>query len=412
MPISPQQFAKQLADSGLLTIDEVKSTISSLPEAQRPKDGEGLARELIKQKKLTSYQAQEVYANRGKALVLGNYVVLEKLGEGAMGLVLKAEHRRIKRQVAIKVLSPSFAKTEDALKRFLRELRATAALDHPNIVRSMDADESDGTHFFVMEFVDGSNLSLHVKKHGPLSLEEGLQAVIQAARGLEYAHGLDIVHRDIKPGNLVRAKDGTLKILDMGLARFASGEQEDLTGTGQIMGTVDYMSPEQALSSKTADARSDIYSLGVTLWYLLTGRPMYPAKSMIDKLMAHRQQPIPKLAELCPAANAELQRIFEKMCAKKAADRYQSMTDVIADLERCRDGGSAPESEAAVMTTAAPTAKVSSAAKVKKNSSAGKEKKPGGKASKKLSKQAWLAIAGGVVTLLAVIGTVCFLLFR
>jgi formylglycine-generating enzyme required for sulfatase activity/serine/threonine protein kinase len=341
MALPLPQFLKQLSDSTLMSIDDIKGMISSLPEEKRPKDGEAFARDLVRQKRLTAYQAQEVYAGRGKSLVLGNYVVLDKLGQGGMGMVLKAEHRRMKRAVALKVLSPKVTQTPEALRRFQREVEAAAKLRHPNIVAADDADEANGVHFLVMEYVEGSDLSALVKKSGSLTLDKALHCVIQAARGLEYAHTRGVVHRDIKPANLLLDKEGNVKILDMGLARLdsAGANQDELTGTGQIMGTVDYMAPEQAVNTKNADARADIYALGVTLWYLLTARPMYQGDTAIEKLMAHQTQPIPSLIELNQSVSAALQKVFEKLVAKTPAARYQTMTEVIAELERCRGGG-------------------------------------------------------------------------
>ncbi|MGE0609684.1 MAG: SUMF1/EgtB/PvdO family nonheme iron enzyme [Pirellulales bacterium] len=339
MKMSLAAFSEQLAASGLIPADELAAFLDTLP-AERKADGEQLARELVRQKKLTAFQAQQIYQGKGKHLVLGNYVALDKLGQGGMGMVLKAEHRRMKRQVALKVLSPNVTKTPEALRRFQREVEAAAKLNHTNIVTAHDADEAGGTHFLVMEYVEGTDLADVVKKNGPMPIDKALSCVIQTARGLEYAHARGVVHRDIKPANLLLDREGTIKILDMGLARLdsAGGQQDQLTGTGQIMGTVDYMAPEQAMDTKSADARADIYSLGVTLWYLLTGRPLYDGDTTVMKLMAHQNKPIPSLREVCPAVSAELEAVFSRMVAKTPEARYQSMKDVIADLERCRTG--------------------------------------------------------------------------
>jgi len=342
MAMSLEQFRSQVTSSELLGPDEVAAVMDSLKDDARPKTAEDLARELVRQKRLTKYQAEQIYSGKGKTLVLGNYVVLEKLGQGGMGVVLKAEHKRLKRLVALKVMSPSVVKTPDALKRFHREVQAAAKLRHPNVVATDDADEAKGTHFLVMEYVEGSDLSAMVKKNGPFSVHQAVQCIIQAARGLEFAHAQGVVHRDIKPANLLLDKNGTVKILDMGLARIEgdTGSHAELTSTGAVMGTVDYMAPEQALSTKDADARSDIYSLGISLWYLLTGRCAYEGESLMAKLLAHREAEIPSLQKANDEVPEWLEVVFRRMVAKKRSDRYQTMADVIRDLESGHGGSS------------------------------------------------------------------------
>jgi predicted Ser/Thr protein kinase len=212
-------------------------------------------------------------------------------------------------------------------------------LSHSNIVAAHDADEANGIHFLAMEYVEGSDLSALVKKNGPLSVAKAINYILQAARGLEFAHGEGVVHRDIKPANLLLDKKGTVKILDMGLARIdGAGDtatQAELTGTGAVLGTVDYMAPEQALSTKHVDGRADIYSLGCSLYYLITAHAAYDGDSLMAKLLAHREQPIPPLG---PEVPEEVQAVFRKMVAKKVQDRYQTMSEVVAALEQCGSG--------------------------------------------------------------------------
>ena len=333
------QFVKQLEESGILaadSFDTLKDCNSSKPS---PKNTEELASELVRQKKLTEFQAEEAGQGNARSLVLGNYLLLEKIGQGGMGQVFKARHQRMDRLVAIKVLPAAMTKDVASIARFEREVKAVARISHPNIVGAYDADCASGIHFLVMELVDGSDLSVLVRKNGSFSIEKAINYIIQAAKGLEAAHSEGIVHRDIKPANLLVDKKGTVKILDMGLARLNGCPEEplqvDLTSTGTIMGTADYMAPEQAMNTRTADARADIYALGCSLYYLLTAKTMYSGTTIMEKLVAHREQPIPSLRAARPEVPEELEAIFNKMIAKNVADRYQTMTALIADLDKC-----------------------------------------------------------------------------
>jgi len=337
MAVPLEKFVKQLEDSGILAGDTLQDF---LPPKSEPKSAEELAMELVRQKKLTKFQVEEVSRGRGKSLVLGNYVLMEKIGAGGMGQVFKAEHRRMHRMVAVKVLPANTMKDPATVARFEREVRAAAKLRHPNIIAADDADQANGVHFLVMELVEGSDLSALVKKRGPLPFDRAVTCILQAARGLEFAHEQGVVHRDIKPANLLIDARGTVKILDMGLARIEgeTGGHAELTSTGAVMGTVDYMAPEQALSTKTADARSDIYSLGISLWYLLTGRCAYDGDTLMAKLLAHRDAPIPSLSAGRGEIPSSVDAVFQKMVAKQAKDRYQTMSEVIRDLEACQVG--------------------------------------------------------------------------
>ena len=263
-----------------------------------------------------------------------------------MGSVYKAQHRRMGRTVAIKIISPAALRNAEAKQRFHREIQAMARLEHLNIVTAHDADQVGDIHFLVMQYIDGDDLWTTVKTRGPLALDLALRYLAQTARGMEYAHHEGVVHRDIKPSNLVVAKNGVVKILDMGLARLekslteASLADQNLTQAGNIMGTVDFMAPEQALDAKVADQRADIYSLGCTFYFLLTGQTLYAGDTIVKRIMAHRFDPIPALRTTRDDVPDWLETIFQKMVAKQAPDRYQSMTELLADLAPYVSSGS------------------------------------------------------------------------
>jgi len=342
--ITLDQARDCLTRSGLLSPAELSAFQDALPAEQRPTDAQAFTSELVRQKKLTAYQASVIQQGQSKGLVFGEYTVLDKLGEGGMGMVFQAQHRYLKRMVALKVLHATITQSEEAVKRFRREVEAIGRLSHPNVVAAFDANQQEGIYYFVMEYVDGTDLSKLVKDQGLLPVEKALDYVLQAARGLEHAHQKGVVHRDIKPSNLVLDVDGRIKILDMGLVRFTdpkrpdsgSTDGEGLTQTGDIMGSFDYIAPEQAIDTKRADQRADIYSLGCTLYFLLVGKPPYSGDTSMQKLLAHRENAIPSLRRLRTEVPLALDAVFHHMVAKKPEDRYACMGDVVADLEACQ----------------------------------------------------------------------------
>ena len=340
--VTVEQFIEGLVSSGLMTEAEVREFRLSLAPDLVPLTVKGLAAELVRRGRLTRFQASRVAIGEARTLVLGKYVIQDKIGEGGMGEVFVAEHRRMKRPVVVKVLPPSLTESEYYLRRFQREVEAAAQLHHPNIVTAFDADIEHGVHFLVMEYVAGEALGQLVQRIGPLPVDSALSCVLQAARGLEYAHAKGIIHRDIKPNNLLVDREGVVKILDMGLARFADSSArlpnyESLTSDHQIVGTIDYMPPEQVDDSSLADQRSDIYSLGCTLYRLLTNHPPYRGETVFQTLMAHRLEPIPSLRASRADVPELLDRILRRMIAKSPSDRYQSMAELIGDLEACRN---------------------------------------------------------------------------
>ncbi len=354
MAVALETVVKQLEDSGIVAAGKLENFV---PPKAHPTSVEELVSELVKQNHLTRFQAQQVAAGKVKALILGAYTLLDKIGAGGMGQVFKAQHRKMKRLVAIKMLPPAMMKDAAAAARFEREVEAAAKLRHPNIVAADDAAEANGVHFLVMEYVEGKDLSALVKQNGPFPVGKAVNYILQTARGLEFAHSQGVIHRDIKPANLLLDKTGTVKILDMGLARIESGidtpAQSELTGTGTVMGTVDYMAPEQALSTRHADAKADIYSLGISLYYLIAGRAAYDGETLMAKLLAHREQPIPSLQDAQTTVPKQLEAVFKKMVAKKTEDRYQSMSEVIEALEGLGLAGSIMSRRGEVASTMA-----------------------------------------------------------
>jgi len=334
------EFSRALVEIGLIGEAEIESF-----NADSAQGVLGLSRALVKAGKLTPYQAAAVYQKKSRGLLIGNYVILDKLGQGGMGVVFKARHRRLGRVGALKILPPSFARDRTAVMRFRREVEAAGLLKHPNLVAALDADEDRGVHFLVMDYVEGRDLDRIVRERGPMPVGEAVDCLIQAARGLGAAHAQGIVHRDIKPANFMLDAAGTVRVLDLGLARlvdagnpFNKTARGRLTESGVYMGTIDYMAPEQAEDSHRVDHRADIYSLGCTLHYLLTGQEPFLGATVLKRLMAHMERPAPSLRVARPDVPLALDAAYLKMMAKRPEDRPASMTEVIALLEASKTG--------------------------------------------------------------------------
>ncbi|MCO8125300.1 Hsp70 family protein [Stieleria sp. TO1_6] len=276
---------------------------------------------------------------------IGDYQIKKLIGSGGMGEVFLAEHVRMQREVALKVLRGDRMSDESSIERFYDEVRAASRVMHPNIVTAFDAGEADGIHFLVMEYVDGMTLTRLVAKNGPLSPGMAASVIRQAALGLLHAHRAGIVHRDVKPGNLIQAKDGTIKVLDLGLAQISNvlwsddgreiGRIQDPDSyhkrKGKLIGTLAYMSPEQLESPDDADPRSDIYSLGAVLYFLLTGKPPFQGE-YLEQVYGHRHGEIPDLMQVRSDVDLGLANLFRRMMAKRLSERYASLDEVIEDL--------------------------------------------------------------------------------
>ncbi|WP_254508174.1 protein kinase domain-containing protein [Anatilimnocola floriformis] len=326
-------FSKALQESGLVAEETLQPLLAT---AQH--DSQQLAKLLTTQDLLTRFQVAALNEGRGSTLRIGNYDVLERLGAGGMGTVFKARHRRMKRLVALKVLAGKLSQNPIFVKRFQREVETIASLGHPNVVMAYDADESDVGHFLVMELVNGRDLAACVADQGVFPVSLAVHCILQTARGLAYAHAQGIIHRDIKPHNLLLDEQGVVKVTDLGLARLNHGATGpasgfDVTMAGGVIGTADYMPPEQAVDSTTIDHRADIYSLGCTLYFLLVGRPPFSGPTMMSVLLKHRDGKIPSLTAERSEVTAELDGLFQRMLSIEPDERIQSMAEVVSELE-------------------------------------------------------------------------------
>ncbi len=325
-----------------------------------------LAKELLRREWLTAYQVNQIFLGHAEDLIIGHFLCLSKIGEGGMGQVFKARQRPFDRVVALKVLRRECVENTKAVQRFQREMRAVGQLRHPHIVHAYDADESGGLHSIAMEYIEGVDLARLVKRQGPLAIEPALDFIRQAALGLQHAHENGLVHRDIKPANLLVAKEtdnsrsrsagksrwGTVKILDLGLARLADPNEASLTILGTVMGTPDFIAPEQALNPHTCDIRADLYSLGCTLYYSITGRIPFPRGGVTDKLLQHQMHEAEPMADVRRArlmtesaktgrriddafhdVPSEVEALVRKLMAKRPDDRFQTPAELADVLE-------------------------------------------------------------------------------
>ena len=334
-PTTNDEFLDLVVKSGVVEDARLRSHVDALRGANAlPPDPGKLAGVLVRDGILTYFQADQILQGKWKRFAIGKYKVLERLGSGGMGQVFLCEHTFMKRRVAVKVLPAAKANDPASLERFYREARAVAALDHPNIVRAYDIDQDAGLHFLVMEHVDGTNLQDLVRKAGPLDPTRACHYVYGAAVGLQHAHAVGLVHRDIKPGNILVDRAGVVKVLDMGLARFFHDEDDRLTKKydESVLGTADYLAPEQAMDSHGVDIRADIYSLGATFYYLLTGRPVFADGSVAQKMLWHQTRDPDPVRTVRPDVPAELAGLLETMMAKDPAERFQTPADLMAAL--------------------------------------------------------------------------------
>lgn len=272
--------------------------------------------------------------------VFDHYVLLDLLASTRTGPIFKAKHRPMNRLVAMKILSSDAPAGADLVERFCRKVQILAGLEHPNLVTVHDAGQRDGTHYLVMQYIDGHDLARMVREFGPLPVQHALNYTMQAASGLGHAHAHGVYHRNVKPANLLVDRQGVLRVIGFGLARIEGGPLlsdenpgVELTVAGRVLGTREYMSPEQVISSASANHLSDIYSLGCTLHVLLTGRPPYVDKSRSALAAAHLRAPIPSIRGQRPEVPPAVEELFRRMLAKDPEKRPQSMDEVIARLQ-------------------------------------------------------------------------------
>ena len=329
-PKTGQQLVDLLRQSQLLDGELLRDLE---PQLARHAEGDPrrLAKTLIKNTLITEYQARQLLAGRYKGFYVGKYKLLEVLGAGGMGKVFLAEQITMERLVAIKVLGKIRrpGRQKEMLARFKREAKAVAALNHPNIVHAYDFAEENGLPYIVMEFVEGLDTARLVTEAGPIAPPQAAELIRQAAAGLQHAHKAGLVHRDVKPGNLLVDTEGTVKLLDLGLVSAFDDKRDDsLTVDQDQLGTVDYIAPEQAIDSHDVDPRADVYSLGATFYAILTGQPLYPNKSTAQKLILHQSEMPQPIRELRAEVPEELAAVVARMLAKSPDDRPQSMEEV------------------------------------------------------------------------------------
>ncbi len=336
-PQTVADFVELTRKSGVVDASSLDTVVDhSRTGPHSPADPKQLAGHLVRHGLLTIFQAEQLLRGRWRGFNIGKYQILERLGFGGMGIVYLAEHKALRRRVAVKVLPVSLAESRWFLDRFYKEAQAVAALNHPNIVCAHDIDQDGKLHFLVMEYVDGSNLQEIVGKHGPMSVLRAAHYIRQAALGLQHSHERGLVHRDIKPGNLLLDRHGVVKVLDMGLAHFFLETARSGAGKSEskrILGTEDYLAPEQIVNSDEADIRADIYSLGATFYFLLTGQPPFHETSMAYHKLIHHLGRKPKpIRSLRPDAPEAITQIVEKMMAKNPWDRYRTPLAVVQAL--------------------------------------------------------------------------------
>jgi len=327
--------------SGLVADEALQQVVARVVHAhggQLPDDTSIVCRALLECGMLTQWQVSNLLRGKYRGYFLGKYKLLTLLGSGGMSSVYLAEHMLLRRKRAIKVLPKKRVHDASYLQRFMLEAKATASLDHPNIVRAYDIDQQGHVHYLVMEYVPGCDLRSVVRNNGPLPFVQAANYTSQAAGGLQHAHDHRLIHRDVKPANLLLDESGVVKILDLGLALFSDEDKTSLTlaHNENVLGTADYLAPEQALSSHDVDSRADIYSLGCTLYYLLTGHAPFPEGTLAQRIAKHQSRMPSAIRKDRPNCPEALSAICMKMMQKDPRHRFQTMRQVANALDQWR----------------------------------------------------------------------------
>ena len=335
-----EDFLKTVLKSGLLDRAQLRDALRDVPKGQR-EDPQALAEHLVRKGKLSRFQAKKILRGAGKGLLLGHYQVLSPIGRGGMSTVYLARDERSGELVALKLLPPSRWRNEERLlARFQREMELSRRVAHPHVAWTYESDICQRVYYIAMEYIPGKNLSRVVSEGGPLAVPRAARLMAEVASALEHAHNQGLIHRDLKPSNIMVTPNDHAKVLDLGLA-LIQGEQADLQvigGQGYIVGTMDYIAPEQTTDAAGVDRRSDIYSLGCTLYFALTGQPPFPGGTGRDKIRRHRrEEPVP-LAELAPSVPAGLARFIGQMMAKDPDARPPSAAAVEEELRSWATG--------------------------------------------------------------------------
>jgi serine/threonine protein kinase len=334
----PPDLLPLIRRSGVLSDRQFEEISGMVRSGEYPTETRALAERLVAERILTEFQANRLLRNKAHGLVVGRYVILERLGAGNRGRVFKAQHRLMGRLTALKVIAPQIARRASSIARFHREMRLIGRLDHPNVIRAFDADQVGDLLYIVMEYVAGWSLDHVIEDRGPLPAAEVVDYMTQAAMGLAHAHERGIVHRDVKPPNLLLSEEGQIKVLDLGLSALmeADSAASYATVAGRIVGTVNYMSPEQAIAHNV-DGRSDLFSLGCTMYQLLSARLPFPGETIAECLTLRIKGRSTPITDFRPDLSPRLVQLLEKLMARRPEERFQTAAEAAEALQTLAD---------------------------------------------------------------------------